>query len=475
MIGWCVGWLIGWLVDWLVGCCVGWLFFLFGCLVSWLIVWLAGWLCGLLVGCFHGYLSMNNLLPAVQSAYKKQHSTETAVLKVLSDIYSAADAGQITLLGLLDLTSAFDTVDHQILFDRLQFSYGFEGAVLGWFRSYLTGRSQCIRYNGVQSESVPVLYGVPQGSVLGPVLFILYSADVIDIATKHGFFAHSYADDLQIYDHSSQTTCLNLVPRMSACIEEISTWMASNRLKLNPSKTEVIWLGSSRRLKHCPMDALNIAGVLIKPSSYVRDLGVYVDGDLSLEAHISQISRTCFYHLRQLRVVRRSLTTDSAHSLIRALVHSRVDYCNGVLAGLPQTQINRLQSILRAAARLVLQLPGWASVSNLMRVQLHWLSIPQRIQFKLCSVVYRCLHNTAPIYLRDLCVPISSFEGRSHLRSATAGDLRIPSTKTVTIGRRGFFVAGPAAWNNLSTTLKDFKLTFSAFKRLLKIELFKSM
>ena len=129
-----------------------------------------------------------------------------------------------------------------------------------------------------------------------------------------------------------------------------------------------------------------------------------------MEAHISQLSRTCFYHLRQLRVVRRSLTTDSAHSLIRALVHSRVDYCNGVLAGLPQTQINRLQSILRAAACLVLQLPGWASVLNLMRVQLHWLSIPQRIQFKLCSVVYRCLHNTAPIYLRDLCVPISSFE-----------------------------------------------------------------
>ena len=177
------------------------------------------------------------------------------------------------------------------------------------------------------------------------------------------------------------------------------------------------------------MDALNIAGVSIKPSSYVRDLGVYVDGDLSLEAHISHLSRTCFYHLCQLRVVRRSLTTDSAHSLIRALVYSRVDYCNGVLAGLPQTKINRLQSILRAAARLVLLLPGWASVSNLMRVQLHWLSIPQRIQFKLCSVVYcnRCLHNTAPIYLRDLCVPISSLEGRSNLRSAAAGDLRIPS------------------------------------------------
>ena len=127
---------------------------------------------------------------------------------------------------------------------------------------------------------------------------------------------------------------------------------------------------------------------------------------------------------------------------------------NGQRSGL--SQINRLQSILRAAARLVLQLPGWASVLNLMRVQLHWLSIPQRIQFKLCLVVYRCLHNTAPIYSRDLCVPISSLEGRSHLRSAAAGDLRIPSAKTVTIGRQGFSVAGHAAWNNLSTTLKDY-------------------
>ena len=104
--------------------------------------------------------------------------------------------------------------------------------------------------------------------------------------------------------------------------------------------------------------------------------------------HLSSLPHV-LHHLRQLRVVRRSLTTDSAHSLIRALVHNRVDYCNGVLAGLPQTQINRLQSILRAAACLVLQLPGWASVSNPIRVQLHWLSIPQRIQFKLCSVVYR--------------------------------------------------------------------------------------
>ena len=113
------------------------------------------------------YLSANNLIPSVQSAYRKFHSTESAVLKVLSDIYAAADEKMVTLLGLLDLSAAFDTVDHQILFDRLLYEYGLDGLVLGWFKSYLTGRSICVHYNGLTSETIPILYGVPQGSVLG--------------------------------------------------------------------------------------------------------------------------------------------------------------------------------------------------------------------------------------------------------------------------------------------------------------------
>lgn len=423
----------------------------------------------------HSYLSKNNLIPAVQSAYRKQHSTETAVLKVLSDIYSAADVGQITLLGLLDLSAAFDTVDHRILLKRLEHSYGLGGVVLDWFRSYLTGRSQCICYNGVTSETTIILYGVPQGSVLGPVLFLLYSADVLRIAAKHGFCAHSYADDLQIYDHALQTSGPGLVTRMSACVVEISDWMASNRLKLNPSKTELIWLSSSRRSRHCPSGEQTIAGVRITPSLHVRNLGVMVDGELTMGTHVSHLTRTCFYHLRQLRVVRRSLTTDASHSLVRALVHSRLDYCNSVLAGLPQYSLNKLQSILRASARLVLKLPGSASVSDLMRDELHWLPVPLRIQFKLCCTVFKCLHGAAPPYLSEFCQPLSSLAGRYQLRSAAAGDLLIPPSKTVTIGRRGFSISGPVAWNGLPTNLKDPTLTFPAFKKLLKTHFFMTM
>ena len=259
---------------------------------------------------------------------------------------------------------------------------------------------------------------------------------------------------------------------MSNCVAEINEWMSSNRLKFNPSKTELIWLGSSRRLEHCPVGELNIAGVPIKPATHVRDLGVMIDNDLSLQAHINHVTRTCFYHLRQLRVVRRSLTTDTAHSLVRALVHSRLDYCNGVLAGMFQYQIDRLQSVLRAAARLVLGLPKWASVSDAMHDELHWLPFPERVEFKLCSVVYKCLHESAPRYLSQYCIPVASLPGRSHLRSAASGDLFVPATSTKTIGPRGFFHAGPAAWNCLPSSLKGPNITFSVFKKLPKTELF---
>jgi hypothetical protein len=332
--------------------------------------------------------------------------------------------------------------------------------------------SMCVRYNGRTSSTILLQCGVPQGSVLGPVIFILYYADVIRIASKHGFKAHSYADDLQLYDHAVANNCATLVPRMSACISEINDWMASNRLKLNPTKTEIIWLGSARKLKYCSLDELSIAGVMLKPSTQVRDLGVQVDSNLSMSAHINHLTRTCFYHIRQLRTVRKSLTVDTTHALVRALVHSRLDYCNSVLAGQPKYCFDKLQSVLRASARLVLRLPGWSNVSELIRRQLHWLPFPERVQFKLCTLVYKCLHQQAPVYLTEMCVPVSTHPGRSHLRSAAIGDLLVPPTRTKTIGPHGFFCSGPSAWNKMSTDLKDSTLSLNSFKKKLKTFLF---
>ena len=162
------------------------------------------------------YLQSNNLLPPQQSAYRKLHSTESAVLRVLSDVYEAADRGKVTILALLDLSAAFDTVDHTILLSRLKHEFGFQCHVADWFKSYLMDRSQCISYNGTTSVPQILTCGVPQGSVLGPVLFLIYTANTIAIARKHGFSVHAYADDLQLYDHGDPKVSCTLVQRLSS-------------------------------------------------------------------------------------------------------------------------------------------------------------------------------------------------------------------------------------------------------------------
>jgi len=186
------------------------------------------------------HLTECDLMPPVQSAYRQSHSTETALLKVISDIIDAADNRQVTLLGLLDMIAAFDTVDHQILLRRLQVSYGIGGQVLQWLTSFLTDRTQLIAFSGARSTLQSLPCGVPQGSVLGRLLFALYSADVIKIAVSHGVCIHAYADDMQTYASCSAPDRQIVTSRLLACIADIEAWMTSNRLKLNADKTEFI-------------------------------------------------------------------------------------------------------------------------------------------------------------------------------------------------------------------------------------------
>ena len=137
-----------------------------------------------------------------------------------------------------------------------------------------------------------------------------------------------------------------------------------------------------------------------------------------MSTHVRTTIRNCYFHLRQLRLVRHSLTKESAHALVRAMIHCRLDYCNSVLSNQPMYVYNNLQSVLRTAARLVLKLPGYASVTEIMRKDLHWLGFPQRISYKLCTLTYKCLHGMAPDYLTRRFTLVSSVDGRSHLRSA---------------------------------------------------------
>jgi Reverse transcriptase (RNA-dependent DNA polymerase) len=344
------------------------------------------------------YLKTADLLPQYQSAYRPFHSTETAVLHVLSEILTAVDRGDVAALILLDLSAAFDTVDHDILLRRLQYSYGVTGSANRWFRSYLCGRTQYVRLGSTKSSITHLTCGVPQGSVLGPILFVLYTADLVRLVERHSLQVHLYADDTPVFGSCPPRDVDALHARLTACLDDVALWMRANRLQLNTDKTELLWCATARRRNQLPSTPLRVGSHLVNPVTSVRNLGIYIDADLSGRTHVTKTAAACFAALRQLRGARRSIPTPAYKSLVVSLVLNRLDYGNATLSGLPDYQCRRLQAVLNAAAKSIFRLRRSDHVTPAL-IELHWLSAADRINFKIATLVYRCLHGTAPRYL----------------------------------------------------------------------------
>jgi hypothetical protein len=298
----------------------------------------------------------------------------------------------------------------------------------------------------------------------------LYTADLLQLVHEHGLDPHLYADDTQIYGSCHPGDFSQLQSRVSSCINDVSQWMRSNRLQLNADKTEVIWFSSARRQHQIPTAKFVIGNDVISPVLSVRDLGIYLDSDLSMRSHVSRTVSACFATLRQIRSIRRSITRPVLQSLVAALTLTRLDYGCSTLAGLPARQLNRLQSVLNAAARLIYSARKSEHVSPLLR-QLHWLRVPQRIEFRLAVHVHHCLNGSAPRYLASDLRRVSDTESRRRLRSASTASLLVPRTLHKTIGDRAFPIAAAKIWNGLSSSTTSLK-PLLAFRRALKTELF---
>ncbi|CAM4575233.1 unnamed protein product [Leuciscus chuanchicus] len=355
------------------------------------------------------FLSLNNQLDVNQSGFKKGHSTETALLSVTEALRIAKAASKSSVLILLDLSAAFDTVNHQILLSTLS-SLGITGTSLHWFEPYLTGRSFKVAWRGEVSRAHQLTTGVPQGSVLGPLLFSIYTTSLGHIIQAHGFSYHCYADDTQLF-LSFQPDDPTVAARVSSCLADISTWMKEHHLQLNLAKTELLVLPANPSLQHD--FTIQLESSLITPSRSVRNLGVTFDDQLTFTDHISKTARSCRFALHNIRKIRPFLTEHATQLIVQALVISRLDYCNALLAGLPACATKPLQMIQNAAARLVFNEPKRAHVTPLF-ISLHWLPLAARIKFKALTLAYRTITGSAPSYFHSL---LRVYIPTRHLRS----------------------------------------------------------
>ncbi len=231
------------------------------------------------------FLLKNYIYEEFQSGFRPRHRTETALVKITNDLQPWSDARSISLLVLLDLSAAFDTIDHDILIDRLQNYAGIQGQALSWFRFYLSDRYHFVYLNGEASLLSPVKYGVPQGSVLGPLLFSLYMLPLGNIIRKYGIDFHCYADDTQLYI-SRRPDETSKLSKLTECVKNIKDWITNNFLLLNSDKTEILLIGPKNSTQNIMNHNLKLDGYTVT-SSTVKNLGVILDSNLSFENHIS--------------------------------------------------------------------------------------------------------------------------------------------------------------------------------------------
>ena len=288
-----------------------------------------------------------------------------ALLSIKNYIHLSLSRGEATALVLLDLSAAFDTIDHSTLLSCLLEWFGVGGSALKWFSSNLTERFQSVKIGSTLSDLQKLLFGIPQGSVLGPLLFSLYTSPLSTLIGKHkGIKFHFYADDSQLYVHLSHMNASAAFDKLNRCLHDVKEWMSASKLKLNPDKTEFILFGSKKQRESFPIDIL---GNPLHPTKSVRNLGVWFDSDFSFSKHVQNVCKSCFIQLRDFRNIRQFLTHDAAVSVANTFASSRLDYCNSLFKSLSKFNLHRLQSIQNSAARIVTNSSKYTRITSVLR------------------------------------------------------------------------------------------------------------
>lgn len=389
------------------------------------------------------FFEMNSLLGEFQSGFRSKHSTSTALLKITDDIRMNTDVKKLTFLCLLDFSKAFDTVVHGRLCNKLVQNYKFSRSAASLIFSYLTDRSQLVRIDNVCSCELEVSSGVPQGSILGPLLFCLYIADVSRVIRNSSF--HLYADDLQLYLSCDKTAdsiaeCIRL---MNGDLEGVASWAAVNGLVLNAAKSQSIVMGGlSTDVVNFPELILN--NTIIPFSPTVKNLGVFFSGDLKWDFHIDRVCLKIFNIIRTLWKVTYFGNTDLRRRLFLSFVFPHFLYADAVLYGMSEGCMKKLNRCFNACIRYVFRLNKYDHISS-FRNRLIGCDLSTYFDFKICWFIKRLLTSRSPTYLYNKLN--FSFDFNNNLRL-------IVRSNRLRCSNSSAFVKGVSLWNNLPVTLK---------------------
>ena len=419
--------------------------------------------------CLRHYLESNNLLYNRQSGFRKHHSCQSALTLLLDDWIAAIDNNEIVGSIFLDLSKAFDLVDHTILLEKMNM-YNFSELSLRWCKSYLSSRKQITFVSGVKSDAKDVLFGVPQGSVLGPIFFLIFINDLpLDLQFSH---TDMFADDSTI---SKSNRSINVVAEMlSLDLVNVDRWCRQNNMALNPTKTVAMFLCSN--IKHRNLmgnyPPINLNGTHLSNSAEVKLLGVSITNTLCWDTHINNVLKKCNSYLYLLSRIKPFLSLDKRKLFFNAYILPHIDYCCTIWGQCSSSSESKLIKFQKRAARLILD-KGVDTPSSELFSKLGWMSFPNRVKFQTAVLMYKSLNGLAPSYLRDKFQNTYDITHKN-LRSSSSNSLYIPKP-SCELFRNSFVYSGSSVWNQLplkirsAPSLKSFKFLYLQWARQLSI------
>jgi len=361
--------------------------------------------------------------------------------KVLDTLLKSCDQKIPSIMLLLDLGAAFDTVDHDKLLYILRNEIGIEDSALSWFSSFLKGRFQTVKIGDARSSEETVQFGVPQGSILGPRLFNLYIRFLYKYIEHTRFEIEGFADDHQLMKKFVITMQpIALGDNISSCLSAFSSWMRNYFLCLNENKTKILIIAPPSIRSDIHINGVMLNDSCIRFVDSAKNLGIVLDNTLNLEAQIDCITKSCFATIRKLSKVRSYFTSKHLQQLVSSHILLPMDYCNSIYFGLKDTTIQKLQRVQNCAARLVhyFSPPHGIPTDNLI-ANLHWLKINLRIVYKALLMVHKCLNNNAPEEVIALL----------HLSESHRSRRLIETQFRSSYGACAFSHSGPKLWNLL--------------------------